>query len=128
MLAKTSCRPNTLVQQAGEFVITYPRGYHAGFNLGFNCAESVNFALDSWIEHGRKAQACNCVNFRYPLRCAQDDVNLIFPVVSASTSTSFFVVKNFRHNPLQMPARPSQSLLTRLLGNASLTRMRHHIY
>ncbi len=65
MLAKTSCRPNTLVQQAGEFVITFPRGYHAGFNLGFNCAESVNFALDSWIELGRKAQACNCVNYRY---------------------------------------------------------------
>ena len=65
MLAKTSCRPNTLVQHAGEFVITFPRGYHAGFNLGFNCAESVNFALDSWIELGRKAQACNCVNYRY---------------------------------------------------------------
>ncbi|KAI0259156.1 JmjC domain, hydroxylase-domain-containing protein [Gloeopeniophorella convolvens] len=61
-LAKTSCRPNTLVQHAGEFVITYPRGYHAGFNLGFNCAESVNFALDSWIELGRKAQICNCVS------------------------------------------------------------------
>ena len=65
MLAKTSCRPNTLVQHAGEFVITFPRGYHAGFNLGFNCAESVNFALDSWIELGRKAQVCNCVNYRY---------------------------------------------------------------
>jgi len=65
MLAKTSCRPNTLVQNAGEFVITFPRGYHAGFNLGFNCAESVNFALESWIELGRKAQACNCVNYRY---------------------------------------------------------------
>ena len=65
MLAKTSCRPNTLVQNAGEFVITFPRGYHAGFNLGFNCAESVNFALDSWIEIGRKAQACNCVSYRY---------------------------------------------------------------
>lgn len=63
MLAKTSCRPNTLVQHAGEFVITFPRGYHAGFNLGFNCAESVNFALDSWIEIGRKAQACNCVSY-----------------------------------------------------------------
>ncbi|KAF8263606.1 JmjC domain, hydroxylase-domain-containing protein, partial [Lactarius quietus] len=63
MLAKASCRPNFLVQHAGEFVITFPRGYHAGFNLGFNCAESVNFALDSWIELGRKAQACNCVNY-----------------------------------------------------------------
>ncbi|KAF9530073.1 JmjC domain, hydroxylase-domain-containing protein [Crepidotus variabilis] len=62
VLAKDSCKPNSLVQRAGEFVITYPRGYHAGFNLGFNCAESVNFALDSWIEMGRKAKACECVS------------------------------------------------------------------
>jgi len=48
-------------------VITYPRGYHAGFNLGLNCAESVNFALESWIELGRKAKACECVDFRFVL-------------------------------------------------------------
>ncbi|OSD00357.1 hypothetical protein PYCCODRAFT_1437481 [Trametes coccinea BRFM310] len=63
LLSQASCRPNYLVQQAGEFVITFPRGYHAGFNLGFNCAESVNFALESWIDIGRKAKACGCVNF-----------------------------------------------------------------
>ena len=63
-LAASNCRPNTLVQHAGEFVITYPRGYHAGFNLGFNCAESVNFALESWLEIGRKAQYCGCVGDR----------------------------------------------------------------
>jgi len=65
VLAKDSCKPNFLVQHAGEFVITFPRGYHAGFNLGLNCAESVNFALDSWIEVGRKAKACECVNDRF---------------------------------------------------------------
>lgn len=61
-LAKYSCRPNHLVQHAGEFVITYPRGYHAGFNLGLNCAESVNFALECWIELGRNAKVCKCVS------------------------------------------------------------------
>ncbi|KAG9119721.1 hypothetical protein FRC07_005109 [Ceratobasidium sp. 392] len=61
ILAEGDCRPNTLVQHQGEFVITYPRGYHAGFNVGFNCAESVNFALESWIEIGRRAQVCKCV-------------------------------------------------------------------
>lgn len=65
LLAQSSCKPNTLVQHAGEFVVTYPRGYHAGFNLGFNCAESVNFALDSWLDVGKKAQACGCVGDRY---------------------------------------------------------------
>ncbi|KAI0819764.1 hypothetical protein BC628DRAFT_1400914 [Trametes gibbosa] len=63
VLSKSSCRPNYLVQRAGEFVITFPRGYHAGFNLGLNCAESVNFALESWLEIGKKAKACGCVNF-----------------------------------------------------------------
>ncbi|KAL4244558.1 JHDM3 histone demethylase family protein [Abortiporus biennis] len=63
LLAQSACRPNTLVQRAGEFVITYPKGYHAGFNLGFNCAESVNFALDSWLDLGRKAKICKCVNY-----------------------------------------------------------------
>ncbi|KAJ3066106.1 hypothetical protein HDU98_010586, partial [Podochytrium sp. JEL0797] len=35
--------------------------YHAGYNLGFNCAESVNFAVDSWIEKGKRAAFCSCV-------------------------------------------------------------------
>ncbi|KIJ67259.1 hypothetical protein HYDPIDRAFT_84235 [Hydnomerulius pinastri MD-312] len=61
LLAQSSCRPNFLVQRENEFVITYPRGYHAGFNLGFNCAESVNFALESWVELGRRAKACQCI-------------------------------------------------------------------
>ncbi|CAK5263192.1 unnamed protein product [Mycena citricolor] len=63
LLAQSAVRANHLVQHAGEFVITYPRGYHAGFNLGLNCAESVNFALDSWLDEGRKAGACACVDF-----------------------------------------------------------------
>ncbi|KAF8493306.1 JmjC domain, hydroxylase-domain-containing protein [Gautieria morchelliformis] len=60
LLGQSSVRPNVLVQHAGEFVVTFPRGYHAGFNLGFNCAESVNFALDSWIELGLRASYCAC--------------------------------------------------------------------
>ncbi|KAF8152302.1 JmjC domain, hydroxylase-domain-containing protein [Crassisporium funariophilum] len=62
ILANSACRPNYLVQQCGEFVITFPRGYHAGFNLGLNCAESVNFALESWLEVGRRAKACECIS------------------------------------------------------------------
>lgn len=64
-LAKDGINVNMLVHNQGEFVITYPRGYHAGFNMGFNCAESVNFALDSWLELGRRAKVCQCVNHRY---------------------------------------------------------------
>ncbi|KAG1452290.1 hypothetical protein G6F56_007857 [Rhizopus delemar] len=48
------------VQQPGELMITFPYGYHSGYNLDFNCAESVNFALESWIPIGKAANSCNC--------------------------------------------------------------------
>lgn len=41
-------------------MITFPYGYHAGFNHGLNCAESTNFASHRWIEFGQKATQCLC--------------------------------------------------------------------
>jgi len=51
------------VHKAGEFMITYPYAYHAGFNFGFNCAESVNFCHENWFKYGRNANICKCVDF-----------------------------------------------------------------
>ncbi|KAJ1723588.1 hypothetical protein LPJ53_002073 [Coemansia erecta] len=52
---------NRVVQRAGEIMLTFPHGYHAGFNHGFNCAESVNFALDRWLDIARDSKHCECV-------------------------------------------------------------------
>ncbi|XP_077430510.1 lysine-specific demethylase 5B-B isoform X2 [Vanacampus margaritifer] len=63
----TIMNPNTLMahgvpiyrtnQCAGEFVVTFPRAYHSGFNQGFNFAEAVNFCTVDWMSLGRQ-----CVN------------------------------------------------------------------
>ncbi|KAJ1752525.1 hypothetical protein LPJ79_001158 [Coemansia sp. RSA 1821] len=52
---------NRVVQRAGEIILTFPLGYHAGFNHGFNCAESVNFALDRWLDIAWNSKHCECV-------------------------------------------------------------------
>lgn len=51
-LKKAGVRVFALDQRAGQFVITFPQGYHAGFNHGFNVNEAVNFAPVDWEPWG----------------------------------------------------------------------------
>lgn len=67
LLSHFNIKVNKVVSYPGEFVVTYPYGYHSGYNLGYNCAEAVNFALDSWLPMGRIAKKCECAQ-------AQDSV------------------------------------------------------
>ncbi|XP_039265383.2 lysine-specific demethylase 5A-like [Styela clava] len=63
----TTINPSTLMnngvrvvrtnQCAGEFIVTFPRAYHAGFNQGYNFAEAVNFCPADWIPIGRQSVA-----------------------------------------------------------------------
>ncbi|CAG7897692.1 unnamed protein product [Brassica rapa] len=41
-----------VVQRLGEFIVTFPMAYHAGFSHGFNCGEAVNFAMGDWFPFG----------------------------------------------------------------------------
>jgi histone demethylase JARID1 len=51
-LKKAGVRVYALDQRAGQFVITFPQAYHAGFNHGFNFNEAVNFAPCDWEPYG----------------------------------------------------------------------------
>ncbi|KAL1323427.1 hypothetical protein HN51_033774 [Arachis hypogaea] len=44
-----------LVQNAGEFVVTFPRAYHTGFSHGFNCGEAANIATPEWLRVAKDA-------------------------------------------------------------------------
>jgi hypothetical protein len=44
-----------LLQEPGEFVVTFPQSYHSGFSHGWNMAEATNFALADWLPFGRRA-------------------------------------------------------------------------
>lgn len=44
-----------LVQNPGEFVVTFPRAYHVGFSHGFNCGEAANFGTPQWLTVAKEA-------------------------------------------------------------------------
>ncbi|XP_060857752.1 lysine-specific demethylase 4A-like [Metopolophium dirhodum] len=60
ILKQYSIPYNKIIQKQGEFIITFPFGYHSGFNHGYNIAESTNFALPRWVEYGKRAVLCHC--------------------------------------------------------------------
>nr|XP_008107692.1 PREDICTED: lysine-specific demethylase 4A [Anolis carolinensis]XP_008107693.1 PREDICTED: lysine-specific demethylase 4A [Anolis carolinensis]XP_008107694.1 PREDICTED: lysine-specific demethylase 4A [Anolis carolinensis]XP_008107695.1 PREDICTED: lysine-specific demethylase 4A [Anolis carolinensis]XP_016848707.1 PREDICTED: lysine-specific demethylase 4A [Anolis carolinensis] len=110
-----------VTQEAGEFMITFPYGYHAGFNHGFNCAESTNFATLRWIEYGKQSVLCSCRKDmvkismdvfvrkyqpdRYKLWKAGKDVTVIDHALPTPEAAEFFKgellqkVKNEKHCP-----------------------------
>lgn len=52
-LKKAGVNVYALDQRAGQFVVTFPQAYHAGFNHGFNFNEAVNFAPHDWEPFGQ---------------------------------------------------------------------------
>ncbi|CAE7945674.1 Kdm4a, partial [Symbiodinium sp. KB8] len=49
------------IQRPGDIMLTYAGAYHAGFNTGFNCAESANFVAPLWWPQGEKAVHSMCI-------------------------------------------------------------------
>jgi hypothetical protein len=44
------------LQMPGEYILTFPGSYHAGFSTGINIGEAVNFVSRSWFDFGFKCQ------------------------------------------------------------------------
>ncbi|EDV23010.1 uncharacterized protein TRIADDRAFT_27796 [Trichoplax adhaerens] len=85
-----------ITQEQGEFMITFPYAYHAGFNHGYNCAESTNFATERWIDYGKVATQCRCRPDN--VRINMDVFIKLFQVFSATVLILFATVA--KHNYL----------------------------
>ncbi|KAI9175481.1 hypothetical protein H9P43_006842 [Blastocladiella emersonii ATCC 22665] len=54
-----------IVQNPGDFVMVFSGACHTYFNAGFNCAETVKYALSSWFdEHALRVKYCTCSSRR----------------------------------------------------------------
>ncbi|KAJ7098774.1 jumonji superfamily protein [Mycena belliarum] len=82
-------------QRAGEFVITCPKSYHAGFNHGFNFNEAVNFALPDWLGFGRE-----CVQryreHRKPPVFSHDELLITITQQSQSIKTAIWLIDSLQ--------------------------------
>ncbi|KAI8873732.1 JmjC-domain-containing protein, partial [Ramicandelaber brevisporus] len=52
ILKDNGVRVVALDQRPGQYVVTFPQAFHAGFNHGLNFNEAVNFALPDWEPYG----------------------------------------------------------------------------
>ncbi|XP_061178889.1 lysine-specific demethylase 5A-like isoform X2 [Saccostrea echinata] len=106
-------------QHAGEFIITFPRAYHAGFNQGYNFAEAVNFAPADWLPIGRaciehyRSLCRQCVFSHEELVCkmAADPDNLDL-IIAASTHKDLLAIvedeRKQRKNLLEMGTKEAE--------------------
>ena len=69
LLEAHGVRVNKLVQEERNIIVAFPHAYHSGFNHGFNMAESTNFAIDRWVEYGKRFRDCLC-------RGSEDEVSI----------------------------------------------------
>ncbi|XP_021746797.1 probable lysine-specific demethylase ELF6 isoform X2 [Chenopodium quinoa] len=66
-----------LVQNPGEFVVTFPRAYHLGFSHGFNCGEAANFGTPQWLTIAKEAAVRRAVMDHLPMLSHQQLLYLL---------------------------------------------------
>lgn len=66
-----------LIQNPGEFVVTFPRAYHIGFSHGFNCGEAANFGTSKWLKVAKDAAVRRAVMNFLPMLSHQQLLYLL---------------------------------------------------
>ncbi|KAI6248845.1 DNA damage-responsive transcriptional repressor RPH1 [Erysiphe necator] len=101
---------NKIVHRPGEFMITFPYGYHAGYNLGYNCAEAVNFAVDEWIPIAEKAKRCDCAQQQDSVWVDLNSIRRKLPRTHkwylGDPDEDFFAESECERNTLDIPTPP----------------------
>merc|ERR1719481_558860 len=69
VLEANGVKVNKMVQEERNIMVVFPHAYHSGFNHGYNIAESTNFAIDRWVEYGKRFRDCLC-------RGSEDEVSI----------------------------------------------------
>ncbi|KAJ7734042.1 jumonji superfamily protein [Mycena maculata] len=82
-------------QRAGEFVITCPKSYHAGFNHGFNFNEAVNFALPDWLPYGRECVQRYREHRKLPV-FSHDELLITITQQSQSIKTALWLIDSLQ--------------------------------
>ncbi|KAF8622184.1 hypothetical protein AX15_007296 [Amanita polypyramis BW_CC] len=82
-------------QRAGEFVITFPKAYHAGFNHGLNFNEAVNFALPDWLPYGRECVERYREHRKLPV-FSHDELLITITQQTQSIKTAIWLIDSFK--------------------------------
>eukprot|EP00850_Spirogloea_muscicola_P016183 SM000129S26170 [mRNA] locus=s129:347986:353264:- [translate_table: standard] len=116
------------VQQCGEFVVTFPRAYHAGFSHGFNCGEAVNFAMGDWFPFG--AAACQRYQLlkRLPLFSYEDLLCKEAAAIAASKLDVSDAIPGSHLHALDMvPVPLAGSSIDNSAGQGGATELQLHV-
>ncbi|TXT12276.1 uncharacterized protein COLE_02686 [Cutaneotrichosporon oleaginosum] len=82
-------------QRPNEFVITFPKAYHCGFNHGLNFNEAVNFALPDWLKDGHESVRRYAQHAKPPV-FSHEELLITITLYSDTIKTALWLQDNLR--------------------------------